>query len=105
MNRAEHENVTRIAATGKGATELAIPWRALEALGLDRETLHVSANPIAFFGRKANDVTRNFSHTSFVIKTVTHPPGPARYTVRLHFCELDGTASRKISRSRTGSDA
>ena len=79
-------------ATGKGATELSIPWRALEALGLDREALRVSANPIAFFGRKANDVTRNFSHTSFVIKTVTNPPGPARYTVRLHFCELDGAA-------------
>ncbi len=37
-------------------------------------------------------MTRNFSHTSFVIKTVANPPGPARYTVRLHFCELDGAA-------------
>ena len=79
-------------ATGKGGTELAIPWRALETLGLDRESLRLSPNPVSFFGRKPHDITRNFTHTSFVIRPVASAPASARYTVRLHFCELDGAA-------------
>jgi hypothetical protein len=79
------------AATNSGS-ELAIPWRALEALGLKREALRASPNPGAFFGRKPNDVTRNFSRTSFAIQPLTSPPAAARYTVRLHFCELDAAA-------------
>ncbi len=79
-------------AGGNGGTELAIPWRALESLGLDRENLRLSPNPVSFFGRKPHDITRNFSHTAFVIRPVASAPASARYTVRLHFCELDGAA-------------
>ncbi len=79
-------------AASKGGTEIAIPWRALESLGLKRESLRASPNPTAFFGRKPNDITRNFTHTSYAIQPLSDAPAAARYTVRLHFCELDGAA-------------
>lgn len=92
-------DVTTVAAVLPGATaatesdtELAIPWRALEALGLHRDKLRASPNPAAFFGRKPHDIMRNFSRTSFAIQSLADRPAAARYTVRLHFCELDGAA-------------
>jgi hypothetical protein len=80
------------AAANAGATELAIPWSALEAAGLKRDTLHASGNPVPFFGRKPSDVTRNFMRTSFRIKPVDDPLAAAQYTVRLHFCEIEAAA-------------
>jgi outer membrane protein assembly factor BamB len=74
----------------KTATEIAIPWASIEALGLKRDQLRASPNALGYYGRKAPDIVRNFTRTSFAIQSLTAPPSKATYTVRLHFAELDG---------------
>ena len=72
----------------KDATELVIPWASLADAGLDREKLIASPNALAFYGRKAPDIVRNFTRTAFAIRTLAAAPTSANYTVRLHFAEL-----------------
>jgi outer membrane protein assembly factor BamB len=72
------------------ATEIAVPWKSLEAAGLKLEGLHASPAPAAFFGRKPNDVQRNFAKTSFQIRQMTDKVAPAKYTIRMHFAEIAG---------------
>ena len=80
----------------KSGTEIAIPWAALKAAGLDREKIRASPNTLAYFGRKAPDVVRNFVRTAFAIQEQSVVPAATRYTVRLHFAELD--AARPAAR-------
>lgn len=79
----------KLAAKGR-VTEMAIPWKSLDALGLKRDGLHASPAAAAFFGRKPNDVQRNFARTSFAIRTMSDKVAPAKYTIKLHFCEIAG---------------
>lgn len=71
-------------------TEIAIPWKSLEALGMKREDLKATPAAAASFGRKPNDIARNFARTSFEIRTVENKMPSAKYTIRLHFCEISG---------------
>jgi hypothetical protein len=74
---------------GKTTVEIAIPWSALEALGLGAEKLRASPNALSYFGRKAPDIVRNFTRTAFTIQRVTAPPSTDQYTLKLHFAELE----------------
>lgn len=81
-----------VAASASG-TEVAIPWKSLEALGLTREKLRASPNPVQFFGKKAPDILRNFSRSAFAVKVLAAAPPAAKYTVRMHFAEIEGAAA------------
>jgi outer membrane protein assembly factor BamB len=81
-------SIAGIRTAVKDVTEIAIPWASLADAGLDREKLVASPNALAFYGRKAPDIVRNFTRTAFAIRTLAATPPPANYTVRLHFAEL-----------------
>jgi len=85
-------------ADDKGFTvEMAVPWRTLTEAGLDKATLHVnimSSGPfrtteaLRVLGCLGRERCQNFVPLRLGPAGVV-PPAPRRFTVRLHFAELD----------------
>ena len=76
---------------------MAVPWRTLTEAGLDKATLHVnimSSGPfrtteaLRVLGCLGRERCQNFVPLRLGPAGVV-PPAPRRFTVRLHFAELD----------------
>jgi hypothetical protein len=73
--------------------ELSVPWQSLSDAGLNVEQLRITPQQLVAMGRRQDDVRRNYFRSSFAVKRTEAPSQPSKYTVRLHFAELDKAPS------------
>ena len=85
--------------TGKAKTtpaafraELAIPWKTLESAGVRREHLQVEMTRVGRWGGPRDQLLHTFDRSATEVYALDQTPAPGRYTLRLHFAELDGAA-------------